>query len=93
MKDVNAGLLSSLERSKTTSDAQCSSVALLNAQLTSEVAQMRAAIASKEEHISKLKVRTTALRVLLYIAPRVYFCFCFCYCFCFCSCFVFVVLF
>ena len=57
MKDVNAGLLSSLERAKTASDAKCSEMAVLNSRVMSEVSQLHAAMASKEEQIAKLKVR------------------------------------
>ena len=55
MKDVNAGLLSSLERLKTAADSN-GEMAVLNSQLISEVNQLRAAVASKDERISKLKV-------------------------------------
>ncbi len=55
INDFNAGLLSSLERLKTAADSN-GEMAVLNAQLISEVNQLRAAVASKDERISKLKV-------------------------------------
>jgi hypothetical protein len=57
MKDVNAGLLSSIERSKAAADSKSSELAVLNAQLMSEVNQLHTDVASKEERISKLKVQ------------------------------------
>ncbi len=71
MKDVNAGLLSSLERSKTAADSKDGEMAVLNAQLISEVNQLHAAVASKDERISKLKVnggsyKTAACDALLF---------------------------
>jgi hypothetical protein len=57
MKDVNAGLLSSVERTKAATDSKGNELAVLNAQLMSEVNQLHADVASKEEHISKLKVQ------------------------------------
>ena len=56
MKDVNAGLLSSLERSKTASDAKSSELAVLNAQLMTEVSQLHAAVKTKGDQISILQV-------------------------------------
>ena len=56
MKDVNAGLLSSLERAKTASDAKSSELAVLNAQLMSEVSQLHAAVKTKGDQISILQV-------------------------------------
>jgi hypothetical protein len=55
IKDFDAGLLSSLERLKTAADSN-GEMTVLNAQLISEVNQLRAAVASKNERISKLKV-------------------------------------
>jgi hypothetical protein len=56
MKDVNAGLLSSLERAKTASDSKSSELAVLNAQLMSEVAQLHATVKTKGDQISVLQV-------------------------------------
>jgi hypothetical protein len=68
MKDANAGLLSSIERSKAASDSKSSELAVLNAQLMSEVNQLHADISSKEDRISNLKVR----QIQFFIEPRAF---------------------
>ena len=56
MKDVNAGVLSSLERAKTASDSKSSELVVLNAQLMSEVSQLHAAVKTKGDQIAILQV-------------------------------------
>ena len=56
MKDVNAGLLSSLEHAHAAADAKSRDLVLLNSQLMAEVAQLHAAAAAKDDKIARLKV-------------------------------------
>jgi cell division septum initiation protein DivIVA len=56
MRDVNAASERSLEGARAAS-AKNKEMALLNAQLMSEVNQLRASLDSKEQHINALTVR------------------------------------